>query len=411
MESRREAGWGGLDHLLAMSKRDRANMAAVSGLRASEQDHLIGNFRTDWTAGEILDLHTQLTERYVRPDANTLDFLDSFIEDAVAQNGRRAAAMFRALDLYRSKDHMQQARHLAGEIARGLRNAVTYEVTPEMAEVLWQVHKPTIKQINHLDEAEVPVPAGFVWFDKPLPLMDVQHNTLGLRAISWELVHWYWNDGQVDRPAVWVVLWAYTGDAEDVGDGSFWGASSFPDQAEYLNRRLGPLVVLHSALMPFGVQFTMGDEPDPDGLKELTAKSVVNIVHVLWMFLGMEIVSTRLAEVPRPMRRRAQKSLVHGEVNVILLRRIAHPDDGRSVTSREVDWSCRWIVQGHYRHIEEYDLQDEAGQVHRHRAVPGPGKERCAICDARITYVRPYIKGPDGKPLKAAGPTLLKLAR
>jgi hypothetical protein len=229
-------------------------------------------------------------------------------------------------------------------------------------------------------------------------VMDMTGDTAAVRVISWELARWHYD------PAVWVILWAHTRDA---GAGSLWSRADLPDQAEYVERKLGPLVIMHVALLPFDTRFIMpDDDPDPFGLKQHSGQQVLDMLHLLWMFLGMDITATRQPLVARPARRRALRSLKHGEVNVVLLRRLAHPDDGRPVSHREVDWSCRWVVQGHYRHLDSYD------QARHHAVAEHKGKETvCGACGSRLTYVRPYVKGPDGAPLRAAGPTLHKLAR
>jgi hypothetical protein len=74
-----------------------------------------------------------------------------------------------------------------------------------------------------------------------------------------------------------------------------------------------------------------------------------------------------------------------------------------------VDWSCRWLVQGFYRHVR--------GE-HGHKPVPRwHGKQMvCETCWQKeaelvpVSWVRPHLRGPEGKPLKASQ-TLYKLAR
>jgi hypothetical protein len=83
-----------------------------------------------------------------------------------------------------------------------------------------------------------------------------------------------------------------------------------------------------------------------------------------------------------------------------MLRRVHYASDENLPEGehRSIDWTCTWLVQGHARHLEDYDH----AMYGKHRAVQdhdaGPG--RCTTCGARTTWVRPYIKGPDGLPLK-----------
>lgn len=93
----------------------------------------------------------------------------------------------------------------------------------------------------------------------------------------------------------------------------------------------------------------------------------------LWR-LGREFVAGR-EQPPRGQRRAAQRAgLTAQEVTVIRLRRRkSRPAD----SAGDVDWSCQWIVRGHWRK-QWYPKQRE----HRQR------------------YVAPYIKGPQDKPLR-----------
>lgn len=345
--------------------------------------------RTSWRPDEVLDAHTQLAERFTRPDVKMLGFIQDFAEDAMEQSGNAARRAFQALAAGNGE---QQARNIAGSISHALHSAVTYEVTAEMTEVMLAVVEKTL--VEHLYEEELPAPSGFAWFDRPFEMVDIDGNALLCRAVSWEMMH-------RPDPAAAIVLWTHT---DDTGPATLWDRSEYPDQAEHIRQLLGPLVIMHMALFPFGVRFE-GD-PDWDSTKIRSANQVLAILHLLWMFLGMEITTMYQPQVARPARRRALRSLKHGEVNVIVLRRLRHPDDGRVVSHREVDWSCRWVVQGHYRHLDSYD------QARHHALAEHRGTETiCGACSSRLTYVRPYVKGPDGAPLRAAGPTLHKLAR
>jgi hypothetical protein len=94
-------------------------------------------------------------------------------------------------------------------------------------------------------------------------------------------------------------------------------------------------------------------------------------------WLSQRILRSDETPLNRHVRRRAAKVLEHNaSVNVIALRAY---ESSRTHTSehREVEWSHRWIVSGHWRK-----------QYHPSTAESVP------------TWIVPHIKGPEDKPLK-----------
>lgn len=372
--------------------------------------------RTSWSAGDVLEEHTRLAERHARPDGSLLDFYEYFIQDAFAKNPARAQGMLYPVDMRGiqrgERPPEAKARHLSGIIAHGLSEAMTFQVTGDMVTVMRSVHDKTQLGVTYLDEAELPAEAGFAFLDKPWLVTDTHDNIIPVRALTWE-VDYAWTDGtetfKLNRPeriaCVRVGLWTYMDD--DVAFGRWPNAE---DRARQISGQIGELTLMHIALLPFGERFGM---PAPK-TKDDASKSILGFVHTLWMFLGMEIVGTPKAEgIPRTIQRRASRSLRHAEVRVVVLRRIKHPKTGESVGHREIDWSCRWVVQGHLRHIDRYEGE-------RHHAIrevrPHEERDVCAIClarsqEVRVTWVHPYVKGPEGAPLRAADKVVYKLAR
>ena len=111
-------------------------------------------------------------------------------------------------------------------------------------------------------------------------------------------------------------------------------------------------------------------------------------VHMVWILMGMTITASR-SEYPDRHGRKRAANLEHAEIRVVTLRRPAHAEDKPSATPRHIDWKFAWLVRGHYR------------------KAPHDG----TFSDGRTqTWVRPYIKGPDGLPLRSTD-ILYKLAR
>lgn len=372
--------------------------------------------RISWTAADVLDQHTRLTERMVRPNEHKLDFIRYFVTDCYRKSPERAQGMFYPADLrpLRNSDQddpgREVARQICGIIGHGLSEGITYQITGEMVAVMRQLLAKSPDAIAHIDEAELPAPAGFAWLDDPWPITDANGYSVPVRAMSWEL-EYAWSNGSQDHPlarpervaCARIGLWTLIDD--DVAYGRWAGQE---ERASSTSASIGEVTLMHLALLPFGERFSM-----PPHARDI-AESILGLVHMLWMFLGMEIVSTEVAhDIPRSIRKQAARSLKHGEVRVVILRKIRHAATGEVVSSRDVDWSCRWVVAGHARHIDKYDGD-------RHHAVrhvrAGEKHDLCGICLARgeqvrVTFVRPYIKGPDGLPLRAAGPVVNRLAR
>lgn len=242
-----------------------------------------------------------------------------------------------------------------------LAGATTYQVTAEMvnlAEALAE-NNPDIGRIARED---LPSPWGFMWLDKPIPRPSVEDGELDpllMHAVSWAMVPSMVTQigigGPVTRmPAIRVREWGYN-DATNV--------------------RPRPLHLMGQATIPItGGVYT--------NLKEHWH------VHMLWVLMGMEITAIS-TELPGRQGAKRAKNLKHKLVNVVTLRRPEHGKAKPSATPRHIDWTCTWIVRGHYRKAP-------------HGGTFADGRE--------TTWVRPYLKGPDGAPLRSAD-ILYRLAR
>jgi len=69
-------------------------------------------------------------------------------------------------------------------------------------------------------------------------------------------------------------------------------------------------------------------------------------------------------------------------VRVISLRRRERPTHENSGDATSVDWSCQWLVSGHWR------------KLHQPRKWDGE----------QFVYIQPYVKGPEDKPLRVSKP-------
>jgi hypothetical protein len=104
-------------------------------------------------------------------------------------------------------------------------------------------------------------------------------------------------------------------------------------------------------------------------------------------FLKLPFVQQERSGISRQVRRQYErKGAGCADVRTITLRRVFEETSSpKEATTRE--WSCQWMVRGHWRkRAERY----------------GPGEP---------IYVNPYAKGPDGKPFKTNKETVFMVKR
>lgn len=378
------------------------------------------------TPEQVLDLHADLAGRMAGANAMhaVASFMAYFIEDAWNKDNFRARGMFYPLippPRDRRTKRLTVSRETGAKLARiigeGLQEAVTYEVSEEMVQVMRDVYEKSAAEVEYLHMEELPCRSGFAYLDMPWDISDVHGMRNPVRAVAWDFTTALTNGTEEDYlpepeelPCVRISLWTSIDD--DLAEGNL------PERyAEGSRRDLGELTLMHVATIPFGMRFK-----DPENQRPKSAKSMLSLVHMLWMFLGMEIVTTRKHVPARHFRRRALKVLKNSDVRVILLRRLAHPDTGEDVSYREVEWSCRWVVQGHWRHHEKPEKAHGAavayaGMLHsmtdfwdEFDKKASAERHLCGQCEKPVSWVKPYLKGPDGLPLKVSR-TLMLLAR
>jgi hypothetical protein len=110
-----------------------------------------------------------------------------------------------------------------------------------------------------------------------------------------------------------------------------------------------------------------------------------------FVMAGLAWLSQRVAVAePQQLERHKRKRLLreHGvipEVKIVRLRR--SDSSGNQPSATHAEWSCRWVVNGHWRNQPYKDNQ------------------------RKLIYILPYVKGPDDKPLKAPSTTVFSVSR
>lgn len=347
------------------------------------------------TPGQVLEYHADLTAQHKNPNRNLVGYTHNFMTDVCRKDPSEMSGLFYPVlsDNIREVTH-KHADRMARQLGRDLEDAVTYQVTAEMTDAMRQVQQES-DETEALQQAELPGESGFAWFDKSWPIHDTHGDIYELRGLSWRYLMANTAPGKDSRfgdatnwPCARICLWVHTRDDP-------------PDMQKRHSGLIGRLQLIHTAVIPFGMEFRVPRTVMPD------ADSFLHVTHILWMFLGMEITAMSHPKIKNYHRKHALKSLKHGEVHVVTLRRVRYITEQEG--HHEVDWTCRWVVQGHYRHHSNPNAVP-GNAVHHAVALHQDNDVICAVCGGQLHWVRPYLKGPDGLPLKVSH-TLMKLAR
>lgn len=106
-----------------------------------------------------------------------------------------------------------------------------------------------------------------------------------------------------------------------------------------------------------------------------------------WLWLQQKVMIPEAITVNSQSRKLAERAHVTSLVSVITLRKgeNTHHDD---VSTRSRDYSCQWLVRGHWR-------QQYYASTAEHRPL----------------WIEPYVKGPEEKPLKPPSHTVFAVTR
>jgi hypothetical protein len=331
------------------------------------------------TAAEVIQQHADLTKRWCEPNPRLSEYIGAFAEDVAQRRGiGGAVSMF--YPMRSSRDPEPWVRL----IGKGLFTARTYQVTAEMCRVTTQAYRKTERTSTVISLDELPTESGFIWLDEAVMLHDRQGKRIGIRAVTWEVTSAEYR-GKGVLSMVRLVTWADTRVKDDYSPN--WEPGVLKSSEKYIGR----LQLQHVCVFPldYAVDVSSSDNESP-----LTDDHVAWF-HAMLMLMATDISSTHNAGLPRSVLGDVKKLVKHPRVSVVDIHRTSQPHGNRN-TSRVIEWTHRWLVQGHHRHLESYEVTP-------HRAIPERlDRGHCAICESRITWVRPFVKGPDGAPVKSA---------
>jgi hypothetical protein len=368
-------------------------------------------------AAVVLEMHRKLYSFHAHPSELFRLWVQGFMGDVQAKVHNPEHGLFgqnvRMEMMFYPYSTPEQAPYLINDLAKGLMNARTYQVTADMCDAIDGMYATTYRKVSYFDPASaaggIAADCGFAWLDKPWIHDDVRLQKLSARAVSWQPVSMRWGyEAETDafgrkiqaEPQVslgWrITMWSWLG--VDPVDESL---ELDPSAREFLIANFCPLVMLHTMVWPAEVRF--GGHDDSRGADPLAW------LHCLWLMLDSEITTSRKALDLKPdEKKKAQRARMrYNDVNVVTLRRTRSNElDDFEPGQRSVDWSCRWMVAGHYRHLGTYNEPN-------HHAYPayGGGEPHCHTCGVKLAYVHAYLKGPDHAPLRHTDKTLYRLSR
>lgn len=323
-----------------------------------------------------LDAHTSLCEFLKHPPARLVEEFDRYITEGGEVVRRQRHAGYKGLtaverSVLNGWDYYTWPAKTGTDLIRltaePLSAAPTYQVTAEIVEAVSGMYGATAAAGPVLRESEMPSPCGFAWLDEPVTLADFGGEVIATRALSWGPML-FKPPGIEPAEGTRVTSWAES------------------DLAAYRSRDITGPGSSASVFVPYGEPITAGVSDDP-----------TRWLHCLWLFMDTEIVVAAREQAERAARRRAERTGLDGDVTVIMLPHRNYPEAGDG--QRDIDWSCRWVVQGHDRHLGDYR---PAGYEPHHAKASKP-RQPCSVCGERTTRVRAYVKGPDGMPLKPDG--------
>jgi hypothetical protein len=247
-----------------------------------------------------------------------------------------------------------------------LKRAEAYSWTADTASAAWLAAR-TIPADSLVSLSTLPGSAGWWWFVEPLPIQIAPDQRLH------------------------AVLWAVTDDGIEFG-------------AYALDKRFMPMLAL-SWTWPHGTSWqTMTDDmsaqrfllikrsdlSSQDGHLAIASVSRLFLAGCAW--LGQRVVSITSGNIERHRRKQLQREtgfqLVSNEVRVIQLRRAEAVSSTASSDGEPVEWSCRWIVNGHWRN-----------------------QYYASTSERKLIYIMPFVKGPSDKPLKVPQHVVYEVSR
>lgn len=246
------------------------------------------------------------------------------------------------------------------------------------------------------DKADVtlpPVDNGFVYFEKPFDLHDIQGATVKVNAMLWRRTPVRMGNSLVDAFIchMWNDQYRTPDDIASVNDpeqlSKMFGRTILQSEVDHyhrLNGRWGYVGMSTYAdgqdIGPLDIKASedVAAEYEKKGVAAIVAyTNVARFFHAFWLMMAQPLAEVVKSEEPdRATRKRMAAANLPSDVTVIQFRRRESKKSEGPV--KKVNWTHRWMVRGFWR-WQPYKVE---GEWIRKRI-----------------WIAPTIKGPEDKPL------------
>ena len=295
-----------------------------------------------------LDAQTSLLRSFGTLEGR--EYLDGFVRSLI----RAGAYDVRTGETVTGMD--DYASHMVHMVTQLLAESDPFYVSEDLVELIdyaAESFKP-----EPLIPTDLMVPNGFAYFHKPVWVINTDQVRMPFRAFQWGL--------HPDGHSVVLAFYAHRGDGDPL------------DGTRYHDSKVGgsDLVLEYGTIMRFEQESKVFHDDD-------TIRDMLAHIKVFFRLCQQQIAVSYRQRASRPVWKRARATWKDiKEVVVFTLRRASNTPEYEG-EERDVQWSHRWIVQGHWRNQPYVEKTDQGDKRTIYRQI----------------WISPYVKGPDGKPL------------
>jgi hypothetical protein len=217
----------------------------------------------------------------------------------------------------------------------------------------------------------LPAPAGWVWLEEPWPIPDAPSYSRGDEHIEPTVRALSWGVSLKDNRPVLIV-------------------ETFHELTPPHATR--PVIPAHCPMVFLDVSLAEQDASlvpvmGPSWASQVERfHAIVRAIVATFLWIRQTICVITPVPLERHAAKRLLKAEMQGGLSVITLRR--HVSEPKDATGAPIEWSCRWIVNGHWR--KQFYPSKEAHEY---------------------IWILPFVKGPEDKPLKTPDQKVFAIIR